>query len=165
MLFRSCGAVVCTAWIWRLESIYSPDHRIYGKRERGIYTDGSSWRKNSIADDFVHTVYCLCISDLYPALYALCGSSSNCTKRNGNRKDGSRHCTSPVCDCVDRCIHRAWNRNVVWIIKKVYIWLFTNCRKHSAEDVKAIFFLWAIPIDNFSSPLTGTAVREGWRKN
>ena len=45
--------------------------------------------------------------------------------------------------------------------KIFYIWLFTYCRKHSAEDVRAIFFLWATPTDNFSSPLIGTAAREG----
>ena len=126
---QSCGTAVCTAWIRRLESIYSPDHRIYGKRERGIYTDGSSWWKNSITVDFVYAVYCLRISDLYPALYALCGSSSNCTKRNGNRKGGCRHCAAPVRDCVDRCVHRAWDRNVVWIIKNSLHMAFHKLQK------------------------------------
>ena len=56
----------------------------------------------------------------------------------------------------------AWCGNDAWIIEKIsYIWLFTNCRKHSAEVVRAIFFLWAIPTDSFSSPLIGTATSEG----
>lgn len=55
-----------------------------------------------------------------------------------------------------------WCGNDAWIIEKIpYIWLFTNCRKHSAEVVRAIFFLWAIPTDSFFSPLTGTATSEG----
>ena len=55
----------------------------------------------------------------------------------------------PVINAVD-----TWCGNDAWIIEKIpYIWLFTNCRKHSAEVVRAIFFLWAIPTDSFFSTI------------
>ena len=100
--------------------------------------------------------------DLYLALYTLCCSYCNCASGDGNCKSCRWYCISTVCHCMDRCVCGTWCGNDAWIIEKIpYIWLFTNCRKHSAEVVRAIFFLWAIPTDSFSSPLTGTATSEG----
>ena len=91
-----------------------------------------------------------------------CCSYCNCASGDGNCKSCRWYCSSTVCHCMDRCVCGTWCGNDAWIIEKIpYIWLFTNCRKHSAEVVRAIFFLWAIPIDSFSSPLTGIATSEG----
>ena len=135
---------------------------LYGKRECCVYADSSSGRKYGIASGFVYAVYCLRIFDLYLALYTLCCSYCNCAAGDGNCKSCRWYCSSTVCHCMDRCICGTWCGNDAWIIEKIsYIWLFTNCRKHSAEVVRAIFFLWAIPTDSFSSPLIGTATSEG----
>ena len=66
------GTTFCTAGLWRLESIHRIDHGLYGKRECGVYADSPSGRKYGIASDFIYTVYCLRIFDLYLALYTLC---------------------------------------------------------------------------------------------
>lgn len=65
-------------------SIHRIDHGLYGKRERCVYADSPSGRKYGIASDFIYTVYCLRIFDLYLALYTLCCSYCNCASGDGN---------------------------------------------------------------------------------
>lgn len=104
---------------------------------------------------------------IFTLLYTPCVAAIATVRREmGTVRAAAGMHLNAVCHCMDRCICCTWCGNDAWIIEKIfYIWLFTYCRKHSAEDVRAIFFLWATPTDNFSSPLIGTAAREAGRKS
>ena len=99
-----------------MENLYSSYQRIYGKRERGIYS-GSTFRWK----------YCLCtdsVGSSIPAgiqfaLYTMCGGYRFDQTWNGQQM-GCWCCGMAVCDCLGGCADRTSDRDDLILLIRFY---------------------------------------------